>query len=88
MKRGAKVSQVDTISQALGSLRAGQSADLVMIDLDLDIESFTKSLNEERIFTNVVACGISTEPSVAAAAILAGAKEYVPLPPDPDLISL
>jgi DNA-binding NtrC family response regulator len=35
----------------------------------------------------VVACGTSTDARAAVAAIHAGAKEYIPLPPDPELIA-
>src|SRR3546814_18402409 len=34
-----------------------------------------------------IACGIGPEPSAAANAIRAGAQEYVPLPPDAELIA-
>jgi two-component system response regulator FlrC len=37
--------------------------------------------------TNKVACGITTDARAAVAAIRAGAKEYIPLPPDPELIA-
>nr|NKR04600.1 sigma-54 factor interaction domain-containing protein [Escherichia coli] len=35
----------------------------------------------------VVACGVSADASAAVAAIRAGAKEYIPLPPDPEMIA-
>jgi len=35
----------------------------------------------------VVACGTATDPDVAAQAIRDGAREFLPLPPDPDLIA-
>jgi DNA-binding NtrC family response regulator len=35
----------------------------------------------------LVACGTSTDARAAVAAIQAGAREYVPLPPDPELIA-
>ena len=41
----------------------------------------------ERIATPVVACGIGTDTHAAVAAIQAGRPEYLPLPPDPDLIA-
>ena len=45
------------------------------------------ALEAERIRTPVVACGIGTDARAAVAAIQAGAKEYIPLPPDPELIA-
>ena len=41
----------------------------------------------ERIRTPVVACGTGTDARAAVAAIQAGAREYIPLPPDPELIA-
>ncbi len=84
---GAKVAHVDDTPGALKALRAGQGADLVMIDVKQDIASLVKSLDSERIVVPVVACGIGATPEIAANAIRAGAKEYVPLPPDAELIA-
>ena len=87
MARGAKVEQVDTIDAALAALRGGQGADLVMVDVNLNVKSMMESLKSERINAPVVTCGIGNETDAAVEAIQAGAKEYVPLPPDPELIA-
>ena len=87
MSRGAKVAHVPDIEAALTALRAGQGADLVMVDVALDIKAFVDSLASERFGTTVVACGVGTDADSADSAIRAGAKEYVPLPPDPELIA-
>jgi two-component system response regulator FlrC len=87
MQRGAKVMQADGISQALDVLRSGQGADLVMCDVAFDIEQLIAAMKAERIHLPVVACGIDTDSRAAVAAIKAGAKEYIPLPPDAALIS-
>ncbi|MEJ2120802.1 MAG: sigma-54 dependent transcriptional regulator [Alphaproteobacteria bacterium] len=87
MGRGAKVAQVDTIEAALAALRGGQGADLVMVDVNLNVKSMMESLRSERINAPVVACGIGNETDAAVEAIQAGVKEYVPLPPDPELIA-
>lgn len=87
MQRGAKVSQTETVDQALAALRGKQSADLVMIDVGLEISRLIKSLEQERISTTVVACGVGTDAQAAVRAIQAGAKEYVPLPPNAELIA-
>jgi two-component system, response regulator FlrC len=86
-QRGAKVAHIDSVTGALNALRNGQGADLVMCDVVLDIASLVTSLKTERITVPVVACGIGTDASAAVRAIRAGAKEYVPLPPDADLIA-
>ena len=87
MDRGAKVAHVQSIPSGLAQLRSGQGADLVMIDVKLDIASLVLSLRNERIHVPVVACGIGTSADAAVAAIKAGAKEYVPLPPNAELIA-
>lgn len=87
MERGATVAHVDDVPAALNSLRSGQGADLLLADIELDIPQLCQSLNSERIAVPVIACGIGTQPSKAGDAIRAGAKEYLPLPPDADLIA-
>ena len=87
LSRGAKVAQADGIESGLRALRDGQGADLVMIDVTLDVASLIESLNGERITVPVVACGVGTDTRAAVRAIKAGAMEYIPLPPDTDLIA-
>jgi two-component system response regulator FlrC len=87
LAKGAKVSNVDTIEEAMEALRSGKGSDLVMVDLKLNIKALVDSLEQERIFIPVVACGIAANPKEAADAIRHGAKEYIPLPPDPELIA-
>lgn len=87
MKRGAKVAQVDTIEQATHALRSGQGADLLMVDLNMDIARLVEANQAERIHVPIVACGVNARPESAAAAIRAGAKEFIPLPPDADMIA-
>ena len=82
MSQGAKVAHVETCSAATNALRNGQGADLVMIDYELDIASFIAANDAERIHVPVIACGVNPDPDKAAAAIRAGAKEFIPLPPD------
>jgi DNA-binding NtrC family response regulator len=87
MSAGAKVSHVETIEAATHALRAGQGADLMMVDYDLDIAGLIAANQLERILVPVVACGIAADPKRAADAIRAGAKEFIPLPPDATLIA-
>jgi two-component system, response regulator FlrC len=84
--RGAKVTIADDVTQGLEILRE-KGADLVMIDVRRDIKSLIDSLAAERIVVPVVACGIANDAGAAVRAIKAGAKEYIPLPPDADLIA-
>ncbi len=85
--RGAQVAQVDGIENALVHLRAGRGADLLMVDVSLDIRTLANAMDAERIVSPIVACGTGTDARAAVAAIQAGAKEYIPLPPDPELIA-
>ncbi|WP_417795037.1 sigma-54-dependent transcriptional regulator [Terasakiella pusilla] len=86
VKRGAKVIHTDDIREGLDTLRQGKGVDLVLVDIQLDIETFISNLNAERINTPVVACGVATDAKAAVRAIRAGAQEYLPLPPDAELI--
>ena len=86
MARGAKVRQAEDVPAGLEVLRT-QGADLVMIDVKRDIKGLIDSLEAERIVVPVVACGIASDASAAVRAIKAGAKEYIPLPPDAELIA-
>ncbi len=87
MDRGAKVTQADDIKSGLETLRAGNGADLLMVDVNLDVGALIESLKNERITVPVVACGIGNDTQAAVRAIKAGAKEFIPLPPDTDLIA-
>ncbi|HPQ50178.1 MAG TPA: sigma 54-interacting transcriptional regulator, partial [Alphaproteobacteria bacterium] len=87
LQRGAKVIHCEDCEQALGALRNGKGADLVMIDVKQKIGVFIEALRAERIHVPVIACGIGTDARSAVKAIQEGAKEYVPLPPDADLIA-
>src|SRR5690606_30831974 len=87
MATGAKVSHVESVEAATHALRAGQGADLLMVDYDLDIAGLIAANEAERIHVPVVACGVGADPDKAAAAIRAGAKEFIPLPPEADLIA-
>ena len=87
LERGAKVAHEETVDKAMDALRSGQGADLVLIDVQLDIRQFCTSLQSERISVPVVAFGIGADTRLAVDAIKAGAKEYIPLPPDAELIA-
>ncbi len=76
-----------SIEQALDSLRGGAGADLVFCDVTLEIATLVRGLATERICTPVVACGIGADTRRAVDAIRAGAKEYLPLPADAELIA-
>jgi two-component system response regulator FlrC len=85
--RGARVSHVGDIEAAMTSLRGGQGADLIMIEVREDIEKLVTMLMRERFNLPVIACGIDANKDAAVKAIKSGAKEYLPLPPDEELIA-
>ena len=87
VSRGGKVTHAPTIESGLTSLRSGRSADLIMIDVGEDIAQLNSRLQSERMFVPVVACGVGADAKQAVAAIRAGAKEYIPLPPEAELIA-
>ncbi len=87
MERGAKVGHAGDIDAALEALRSGRGAELVMVDVKLDIARFIRDLASERISVPVVACGVDPDTDAAVRAIKAGAREFIPLPPQAELIA-
>src|SRR4051812_38670540 len=87
MEKGATVTHADGAEMALRVLRSGRGADLLMVEVAVDIRDLITRLEAEHITVPVVACGTSTDARAAVAAIHAGAKEYIPLPPDPEMIA-
>ncbi len=86
VSKGGQVSLADSVEKALDILRSGKTVELVMVDVTLDVHKLISSLETSRINVLVVACGVANDTSLAVKAIKAGAKEYIPLPPDPELI--
>lgn len=84
--RGARVCQADDVSAAMAQLRAG-AQDLVLCDVARGVSQLVRHLAAERMAISVVACCTSLDPQVGVQAIQDGACEFMPLPPDPDLIA-
>ena len=85
--RGAKLDQADDVETALARLRAAAALDLVLCDVTHDVAALIARMSGERITTPVVACGTDAQADAAVAAIRAGAREFLPLPPDAELIA-
>src|SRR3546814_15044771 len=49
LESGAKVAHVDDIASALTALRSGQGADMVMVEVNLDVANLCRCLQSERI---------------------------------------
>ena len=87
MQKGASVTHAETVEQALNVLRAGRGADLLMVDCRARHRATWCAARGRALRVPIVACGVSNDARAAVAAIHAGAKEYIPLPPDPELIA-
>jgi len=87
MDKGARVTQTESIESTLKTLRLGKGADLLMVDVAINIADLIQQLEAEHIHIPIVACGIENDTRAAVNAIRAGAKEYIPLPPDAELIA-
>ena len=85
--RGADVRNATSFESALAELRSGRSADLLLIDARADVGAAIRALAAEHIHLPVVAYGIDVDARAAVEAIRAGAKEFLPLPPEPELIA-
>jgi len=86
-KKGAKVRMVPTAKAALADLRSGRGADQLWLSAEADIADVVRTLRAERIHLPVIAYGISSDARTAVAAIRGGAVEFLPLPPEEDLIA-
>ncbi|TCH98658.1 sigma-54-dependent Fis family transcriptional regulator [Roseococcus sp. SYP-B2431] len=84
--RGAALAQADGVASGLAHLR-GEGADLVLADVIHDLPWLLERLAEERIATPIVACGLDADAEAVLRAIRAGAREFLPLPPDAELIA-
>ena len=85
--RGAKLDQAPDRHAGLLRLRADARVDVVLCEISHDVGALVRSLVAERINVPVVACGTDADPNAAVRAIRDGAREFLPLPPDPDLIA-
>lgn len=85
--RGATLDQVETIDAALARLRADPRTEMIICDVAYDFAALMNRLAAERFTTAVVAAGAQDDEEAAVAAIRAGAHDYLPLPPDGDLIA-
>jgi DNA-binding NtrC family response regulator len=85
--RGAKLDHADDADTALARLRTDARVDMLLCDVVHDVGAVVRALAAERIAVPVVACGTGNDTTAAVQAIREGAREFLPLPPDPDLIA-
>jgi DNA-binding NtrC family response regulator len=84
---GAPVRHAGHIEDALAMLQADTGFDLLIVDAAADIRSLAARLDAAGIAAPIVACGTSSDAGIAVAAVHAGAREYIPLPPDALMIA-
>ncbi|MFT8242857.1 sigma-54 dependent transcriptional regulator [Roseomonas sp. BN140053] len=84
--RGARLAQADGVTAAMGRARS-EGCDLILCDVQHDVGWLVQGLDAERIHCPVIACGRTSDATAAVRAIRAGAKEFLPLPPEADLIA-
>lgn len=83
--RGARLAHAEGVAAGLARLRT-QGADLALVDLRHDVVWLMGALAAERIACPIIVCGRGEDAEAAVRAIEAGARDFLPLPPDPDLI--
>lgn len=86
LARGAQVDHVESAREAISRICAQGDHKLVLCAVESDIVALVAGLRRERVSIPVLACG-PEDPETAARAIADGAEDYIPLPPDPDLIA-
>src|SRR5205807_9168446 len=72
MNKGASVTHADGAEMALRVLRSGRSADLLMVEVAVDIRDLVTRLEAEHISVPIVACGTGTDACAPVAAVPAG----------------
>lgn len=85
--KGASIRHLETAGEAIKTLRSGAEPDLLLVDVAFDIEALVRRLGEERVLVPLIAYGIDTDARTAVRAVKSGATEFLPLPPDEDLIA-
>ncbi len=82
---GVKVFHSPSIEEAMHLLLSGQQVDVMLVDIRCNIADLVQQIKSQRMSVCVVACGL--DHSKAVHAIKAGAIEYLPLPPEKELIA-
>ncbi|MCH4091101.1 sigma-54-dependent transcriptional regulator [Acetobacter sp.] len=86
LARGARVDHAETNEYAIKKICSSGDYKFVICSVKENISDLIKALKQERIAVPVIACG-PEDPAIAAEAIADGAEDYIPLPPDPDIIA-
>ncbi len=87
VSRGALLDQTDDVPAGLARLRRDARCNLVLCEIGLPIATLVQGLARERIVLPVIACGSEDDADAAVRAVRDGAQDFLPLPPDPELIA-
>jgi DNA-binding NtrC family response regulator len=85
--KGASVVHAAGIAETLAVLREGYNANLLVVDVAIGIPELVRGLEAEHIHAPIVTCGTAADAHATADAIHNGAKGYIPLATDPELIA-
>ncbi len=86
-KSGASLEQADTVDAAIAALSRGANVEMIFCDVAQPLRDLIAALRAQRHDIAVIACGTNADADAAVDAITAGAREFLPLPPDPLLIA-
>src|SRR5260370_40032204 len=79
--KGASAINADCIDTAMAMLRSGKGADLLMVDIAIDIRDLVERLGPQRLHLPILARRPPDAPPPPNPSPAAGAKEYIPPPP-------
>ncbi len=86
-EQNAKILHAIDIKSAMINLRNGENIELIIIDSEMNIKELKNTLEAEHFSVPIVSCGLSNNPKRAAESIKEGAIEYIPLPPNKEVIA-
>jgi len=84
---GCAVEHAANAHAAIARVREDGKLACILCDMGADPEALIGGLAHEHIAIAVIACGVDTGPIEAARVIRAGAIEFLPLPPDAQVIA-
>src|SRR3979490_2855273 len=87
MDNGASVTHAEDHEQAMRVLRGGKGADLLLVDVALDIRDLAIGLRVVHIHVPIVACGTPNGPLAPFVATVLGKMSDNRLPRHPELIA-
>ena len=85
-KKAKVLHAIDTTS-AMIILRSGKNVEMIMMDAEMNVGELKNKLENERFFVPIVACGVLGDHKRVVESIKEGAIEYVPLPPNKEVIA-